>query len=96
MEDLILIPAADFCTSHQVDIELVQQCNAYGLIEIVHRKEILFIPEHQVKKLEQIVVFHRDLDINLEGIETIIELLHRVESLQDKINQLENKLLRFL
>jgi DNA-binding transcriptional MerR regulator len=96
MEDLILVPATDFCTSHHVEIELVNAFNEHGLIEIVHRKEVLFIPEHQLIKLEQILVFYRELDINLEGIETILELLRRMESMQDQITQLENKLQRFL
>lgn len=96
MEDNSLIPAIDFCTSHQVKIELVHTLNKQGLIEVITHKKLLFIPENQVKKLERILVFHRELDINLEGVETILSLLQRMESMQEHILELENKLQRFL
>jgi DNA-binding transcriptional MerR regulator len=95
MEDYILIPAIDFCLGHHVELETIQIINKQGLIEIIELENTLFIPEHQVKRLEQILVFNRDLDINLEGIETILELLHRMEFMQEQIIQLENKLQRF-
>lgn len=95
MEDYILIPAQDFCTSHKVTVETVQMLSDYGLIEIVQRKQTVFIPENQLKRLEQILVFNKELDINLEGIETIFELLERIEKMQSHIIHLENKLKRF-
>lgn len=95
MEEYILIPAQDFCLSHQITIDVVQTMSDHGLIEIVKRKESFFIPENQIKRLEQILVFNRELDINLEGIETIFELLERIEFMQDHIKKLENKLQRF-
>ncbi|RMB64115.1 MerR family transcriptional regulator [Dokdonia sinensis] len=96
MEDYILIPAQDFCVSHQVTVETLRQLNDYGLIEVVQRKQTVFIPESQLKRLEQILVFHKELEINLEGIETIFELLERIEKMQNHIIQLENKLKRFI
>jgi MerR family transcriptional regulator/heat shock protein HspR len=96
MEEEILIPAIDFCTSHRVKMSLIQALKEQGLVEIVTRKQLYFIPENQVKKLEQIIVFHTELEINLEGIETIFALLQRLESMQEHIQQLENKLQRFL
>ena len=89
MEDYILISAQDFCLSHEVRIETVQILSDYGLITF-------FIPENQIKRLEKILVFNNELDINLEGIETIFDLLERIEGMQDHILQLENKLQRFL
>jgi MerR family transcriptional regulator/heat shock protein HspR len=96
MDDNSLIPAIDFCTSHRVEIELVHTLNKQGLIEVITYKKLLFIPENQIKKLERILVFHRELDINLEGVETILSLLQRMESMQEHILELENKLQRFL
>ncbi|MFT5752711.1 MAG: MerR family transcriptional regulator/heat shock protein HspR [Flavobacteriales bacterium] len=96
MEDYILISAQDFCLSHEVRIETVQILSDYGLIKTVKREETFFIPENQIKRLEKILVFNNELDINLEGIETIFDLLERIEGMQDHILQLENKLQRFL
>jgi hypothetical protein len=43
-------------------------------------------------RLEKIVRLHFELDINLEGIETIAHLLERMEGMQEKIVQLTNRL----
>lgn len=96
METYTLIPVVDFCDAHCVEITLVKSFNDHGLIAIVEQEQALFIPEPEVKKLEQIIVFYRDLDINLEGIETIFMLLERIEALKNHVNLLENKLIRFL
>ena len=96
MEDYILIPAQDFCISHQVTIETVQILSDYGLIETVKQKETFFIPENQINKLEKILIFNKELNINFEGIETIFDLLERIEKMQHYITQLENKLQRFI
>lgn len=96
MEEFILIPAQDFCVSHNVTIETVQTLSNYGLIEVIQQEHTLLIPENQLKRLEQILVFNRELEINLEGIETILQLLERIETMQNQIIGLENKLKRFL
>jgi hypothetical protein len=96
MEDYVLIPATDFCKGHCVEIALIEQITHHGLIEVIYREDHLFIPDHEIKKLEKILVFHTDLQINLEGIETILPLLERVESMQEQITALENKLHRYL
>lgn len=96
MKTYTLIPAKEFCKSHKVSIETVQAFGDYGLIQVTKRKETLFIPEDQLKRLEQILVFKNDLAINLEGIETIFDLLERIETMQSHIIELENKLKRFL
>jgi len=42
--------------------------------------------------LEKFVRFYYELDINLEGIETISHLLERVNALQDELTMLKNRL----
>jgi hypothetical protein len=43
-------------------------------------------------RLERIVRLHFELDINLEGIETITHLLERMEAMQENIARLKNRL----
>jgi len=43
-------------------------------------------------KLEQIVRLHQELNINSEGIDAIINLLKRIENMQNEIIELRNKL----
>ncbi|WP_157998133.1 chaperone modulator CbpM [Aquimarina agarivorans] len=38
------------------------------------------------------MVFYRDLNINVAGIETVMHLLQRIENMQQEIQQLKNEL----
>ena len=89
-ENLIAIDV--FCTNHNIDISFINTLQQSGLIEITSIKETGFIDSEQLQLLEKIVRFYYELDINLEGIETIIHLLQRINSLQDEITSLRNKL----
>ena len=63
-----------------------------GLIEIIIIEEVGFIQKEQIQQLEKFMRFYYELDINLEGIETISHLLQRVTDLQEEITELRNKL----
>jgi hypothetical protein len=63
-----------------------------GLIEITTIEDSAFIEADQLQQLEKFVRLYYELDINLEGIETINYLLHRINSMQDEITALRNRL----
>ena len=81
-----------FCANHNIEISFINSLQQTGLIEITTIKETGFIDSNQLQQLEKIVRFYYELDINLEGIETITHLLQRVSSLQDEIIALRNRL----
>jgi hypothetical protein len=87
-----LIPVNEFCASHNIEFSFVNSLHETGLIEISTIKEAMFIDANQIRQLEKFLRFYYDLDINLEGIETITHLLHRINSLQDEIISLRNRL----
>ncbi len=87
-----LIPATEFCVNHNIEISFISSLYESGLIEITTIEEIIYIPEIQLPELEKMVVLYYDLDINVEGIETIEHLLERINTMQDKITSLKNRL----
>jgi hypothetical protein len=87
-----LISADEFCVRYNAELSFITALCEYGLIEIITVEENYFIDDNQLQKLEQYARWHYDLDINLEGIEVIDHLLHRVKNLQDEIIELQNKL----
>jgi hypothetical protein len=87
-----LISAIEFCTNHEIEISFISSLHETGLIEIVSIEENEYIGESQLVQLEKIVRFYYDLGINLEGIETINHLLDRMNSMQDEIIKLRNRL----
>ena len=87
-----IIPANEFCASHNIEISFINSLQDAGLIEITTIKETEYIYESQLNELEKIVRLYYELDINLEGIETVIHLLQRINGLQDEITLLRNRL----
>lgn len=89
------IAITDFCNSHNVTSQFVMQLYDLGLVEVVHRQDLHYLPIKQLPKAEKIVRLYLDLDINLEGIEVITHLLDRMQDMQDKMVSLQNKLRRY-
>ena len=92
MEKTEMITAMDFCTHHNVSYTFIIQLQEAGFTQLVTIEEEQFIDNEQVNRLEQLARLHRDLDINIEGIEAIARLLQQVEDLQEKVNTLSKKL----
>jgi MerR HTH family regulatory protein len=95
MENEHLIPADEFCTNYNVEISFINALRENGLIEMTTIEENYFIDADQLQRLERFIRWHYDLDINLEGIEVIDHLLHRVRNMQNEISVLQNKLRLF-
>jgi len=92
MEQTDMIVLDEFCTSHQVEVSFVRTLEEHGLIETIIVNETLYIQENELSKLEQIVRLHQELNINSEGVDAIINLLKRIENMQNEITVLRNKL----
>jgi chaperone modulatory protein CbpM len=92
MQTKYLIAIEEFCNYSNVDILFINSLVKSGLIEIktVHKEE--FIDSRQLQQLEKYIHFYYELDINLEGIETIMHLLRRINLMQNEIIQLRNRL----
>ena len=92
MEPVDMIVLDEFCARHHVEISFVRSLEEYGLIETITVNETLCVPGHALSKLEQITRLHQELNINAEGIDAINNLLKRIETLQNEITELRNKL----
>jgi len=92
MQTEYLIAVDKFCANHNIEISFISSLQQTGLIEITTIKETGFIDAGQLQQLEKFILLYYELDINIEGIETITHLLHRVNSLQDEIIALRNRL----
>ena len=87
-----LIPVTTFCKRHNIEFSFINSLKEYGLIEIVRTEQQTFIYEEELPRLEQIVLFNKELEINLEGVEVIMRLLERVNMIQEEMNVLRNRL----
>jgi chaperone modulatory protein CbpM len=87
-----LIAVEEFCTSHNIEISFISSLHETGLIEIVRIEKADFLDAEQLRDLEKYVRFYYELNINLEGIETIVHLLQRVNTMHNEIITLRNRL----
>jgi hypothetical protein len=92
METGYLIAIDEFCSNHNIEISFINSLQQSGLIEITTIEESAFIQADQLRQLEKFVRFYYELDINLEGIETINHLLQRISSMQEDMRALQNRL----
>jgi chaperone modulatory protein CbpM len=95
MQIVNFITVNEFCSNWNIEVSFIKSLQENGLIEIVTISEIAYIKISQLRQLEKMVSFHYELDINLEGIETIEHLLQRINSMQQEIKDLRNKLRLF-
>lgn len=92
MQTEYLIAIDEFCAHHDIEISFISTLQQTGLIEITTIEETNYIDASQIQQLEKFIRLYYELDINLEGIETITHLLQRINSLQDEIIALRNRL----
>lgn len=89
------ITITEICSCYEVDDSFIRTLNEYGLVQIVTIEEKPVLPQEQVRDVEKMIRMHYDLNINIEGIDAISNLLHRVADLQDEVRILQNRLRRY-
>jgi chaperone modulatory protein CbpM len=92
MQTVNLIAVNEFCVNHHIEVSFISSLQQTGLIEITTMDETEFIDAEQLQQLEKFTRFYYDLDINLEGIETITHLLQKINAMQHEIITLRNRL----
>lgn len=92
-KEYILI--AEFCEQHEVQHSFINSLNDFGLLEVTVIEENEYVAPDQVRELEKMMRLHYDLEINIQGIDAINHLLHKVSNLQERVKLLENRLRRY-
>ena len=82
----------DFCALHDIEASFINSLQQTGLIEITTIEQTGFLEESQLQEVEKYIRFHNDLDINLEGIESISHMLQRINLMHEEIVSLRNRL----
>lgn len=89
-EKLILVN--QLCEHYQVEISLFTELHDFGIIEILTIEDSYFIHEDKISVVEKVVRMQKDLNINLEGIDTVLTLLDKINDLQTELNTVKNRL----
>ncbi|MGJ8592532.1 MAG: chaperone modulator CbpM [Aquaticitalea sp.] len=92
MNEQRYIPLKTICTHYKVETKFLDGLNDYGLIEITTIEQSPCVHQDHIKDLESMIRMHDDLQLNLEGIDTVMNLLGKVEQLQEELRCVKNRL----
>lgn len=92
MSQEFLILKQTICSQYQVDTSFVDELDRMGLIQIEVIEQEHFVHHDQIGELERIIRLHRDLNVNLEGIDIVLNLLEKQQELLDELTSIKNRL----
>jgi chaperone modulatory protein CbpM len=79
------------CQYYPVEAGFVYTLEEYGLISITEEG----ITEEELSRLEKILRLNRDLSINLEGIDIILDLVDKLERMEAENQLLKRRISHF-
>jgi len=86
------IPIIQLCKLYEIESSFIVDLSDFGLIELRSIKETYFIHEDKISAVEQMIRLHQELGLNIEGIDVAINLLDKIEKLQNRLTMMENRL----
>lgn len=89
------IPVTHLCTHYQTDTHFFEMLQDYGLITLIQVEQTPSIEVDRIKEVERWIHLHYDLNINMEGLDAIAHLLHRMEHLQSELSRAQSRLRDF-
>ncbi|MBB6502940.1 chaperone modulator CbpM [Pedobacter cryoconitis] len=85
-----LITIRDYCVNYAIEPSFVDALEESGLIVLTIIDGNKFLHFEQLVEMDRYIHFHYDLEINIEGIDAIMNLLQKVRHLQHEIDILKN------
>ncbi len=92
MQNDTRIAIHEFCIHHNIEPDFIVALRQSGLIETETDNDVIFVQYEQLPALEKFIRFRYDMDINLEGIETINYLLLKIEKMQAEMRSLREQI----
>tara|TARA_R110001583_G_scaffold123082_1_gene274445 strand:+ start:67057 stop:67329 length:273 start_codon:yes stop_codon:yes gene_type:complete len=78
------------CVYHNVEMSFFNNLNEMGLIEIITIKQFQYIHQDKIADIEKMIRIHYELNVNLEGIDIVLNLLQKIEDLQNELITAKN------
>lgn len=92
MEGQKFVSVVHLCDIYHTEISFFKELNEYGLIEIVTKKNDLYLHQDALFEVERIIRLQRELHVNMEGVDVVLNLLQKVEHLQDELHRTKSRL----
>lgn len=92
MNEENLIEVEQICSGYGIEFTFIDSLNEHGLINVISRKDHRFIDRENLSALEKMMRMHYELGMNLEGIEVALNLLQRMDELENEIKVLKARI----
>ena len=86
------IEITTLCHHYQVERTFFSHLSEIGLIETITIHDSLYVDESDIRHIDKIIRLYRELDINPEGIDVIMNLLDRIDNLEQQLTATQNRL----
>tara|TARA_R110002072_G_scaffold171415_1_gene325099 strand:- start:460 stop:750 length:291 start_codon:yes stop_codon:yes gene_type:complete len=86
------IPIMQLCDHYLVEKSLFLKLHDAGLIEITTYEKKECLHQDRLYIFEKIIRIHKDLNINIEGIDAVLNLLERINRLDSELRQTKTRL----
>jgi len=87
-----LIIVSEYCQNSRIEPSFLLSLEEGGLIDIYMMEGEKYLYISQLPDLEQYTRLYYDLSINIEGIDAIRHLLKKIDTLQQEMDYLKNRL----
>ncbi|MDX1653389.1 MAG: chaperone modulator CbpM [Brumimicrobium sp.] len=92
MAEIEFIEIRTLCRHYEIEYSFVEGLVDIGLVEFHIIEQKPHISKEYVSDLERIIRIHKDLNINVEGIDAVFNLLKRLEKTENELKQVKNRL----
>jgi len=86
------IEIGQLCDRYELELTFFSGLEEFELISIVSVEESRCVHLDEIRKIERMVRLHKDLDINIAGIEAVVNLLTKIETLQEELSRARGRL----
>ncbi|PVW13836.1 chaperone modulator CbpM [Marixanthomonas spongiae] len=86
------IQVTTYCKQTKIDRDFVDALQQYGLIEVRTTQKEPCIAEDDITEIERMFRLHKELGINLEGIDTLNHLVKRMHDMEAELFKLKQRL----
>ncbi|MEH6658712.1 chaperone modulator CbpM [Leeuwenhoekiella marinoflava] len=86
------IPVLELCEQYHIEHTFFTELHDKGVLEVVTVSQTRCLHHDSIPVFEKIMRIHNELDINIEGIDVILNLLHKIENLNRQLIKTQNRL----
>lgn len=92
MNEEYLVPISTLCVHYEVEMSFFSELNEYGLIEIDTQEQTECVRVERIPEIEKMIRIHRDLQVNMEGIDVVWNLLQKMDEMQNELMAVRSRL----